>query len=876
MFEAWDPVLRRRVAIKLLHGDDPDLVRRFVREAQAQARVDHPNICKVFEVGEVEGRPFIAMQLVAGMPLSRAWSGLAVEQKALLVKQVAEALHAAHKLGLVHRDLKPANIMVERDEAGALHPFVVDFGLVRELGAESLTVDGAAIGTPAFMAPEQAAGHSSQVDRRSDVYSLGATLYAALGGQPPFGGTTAVDVLRKVLDEEPAPLDQVAPGVPPDLVTIVSKCMEKDQARRYESARALAEDLGRFLEGEPIHARPASVIYRLRTRARKNRLAVGLGGAAVMATLVLGALWLVERRQANRRAELAQSFGRRVERAESTLWKALSLEPHDINRDRQALRETVAAIEAELRALGRIAQGPGHASIGRCYLALLDAGKAREHLERAWELGFRSPEVSRDLGSAFVALYEQGLRDLGTVPDLAQRQARKAELDRVLRDPARRLLIQTVPGELVEEPYSLAVMAFLDGQHAEALAYARQAARATPWRYEAWLLAANVLLVRAQAAEGAGQLDQALLWLAEAESAFRRAGRVAPSDPRVWQGICEVWREDLDTRVWSVGKADPEHHARVVEACNGALLVDPTGVWALLALAEAHTSWAELLQRRGEDARPILEAVLKAADSVLQRAPNHPEALSKRGMARWQIGKSEFGRGLDPLATFQTGLADLRVAREALPASFRLCIDHGLLALDIGVIQLQRSLDPRAVLSEAIEAFSRAAELDATRAGPLINLGLSLGVVLDWEVESGTGNPAETAERALQVLDRAEGLNPTLHWTPRSRAHVFLALGRLAGKQGRDPRTHLDRCVEEARTAAARDRGDPTSFNYLAMAYLARARYELDHGLSPEESLRHARRAIRDGLGINPTFIELRREEQQARELERLWRATRR
>ena len=137
VFRAFDPRLRRHLALKVLKAEDPDLVARFLREAQGQARVEHPAICKVFEVGEVAGHPFIAMQLVDGVPLGDAAAGLSTEQKVLIVKQVAEAVHAAHRAGLIHRDLKPANVMVESAEDGQLRPFVVDFGLVRDLAGES-------------------------------------------------------------------------------------------------------------------------------------------------------------------------------------------------------------------------------------------------------------------------------------------------------------------------------------------------------------------------------------------------------------------------------------------------------------------------------------------------------------------------------------------------------------------------------------------------------------------------------------------------------------------------------------------------------------------------------------------------------------------
>src|SRR5262245_60820257 len=257
VYLASDPQLGRHVALKFLHYNDPVLVVRFLREARAQARVEHPNICQVHEVGEVEGRPYIAMQYVEGKSLSELRGKLPTEAAVRLVRDVARAVHTAHKTGLIHRDLKPANILVGKDDAGVLHPWVVDFGLAQDQGEEGLTRTGLISGTPAYVSPEQAQG--GHLDRRTDVYSLGVVLYALLTESPPFAGTTAAGTLVRVLQEEPEPPRKRKPAIPADLETIVLKCLEKTPERRYDSARALADDLDRWLEGEPIAARPAGL-----------------------------------------------------------------------------------------------------------------------------------------------------------------------------------------------------------------------------------------------------------------------------------------------------------------------------------------------------------------------------------------------------------------------------------------------------------------------------------------------------------------------------------------------------------------------------------------------------------------------------------------
>jgi tetratricopeptide (TPR) repeat protein/predicted Ser/Thr protein kinase len=290
VYKAYDPALKRWVALKYLRWDDPAMVERFMREARLQARVHHDLVCKVYEVGTQDGRPFIAMQYVEGKTLDEIASETPLMDKVRLVRDVAEAVHAAHEIGLVHRDLKPQNIMVERQANGGMKPYVMDFGLAREHEAGGLTETGIIVGTPAYMSPEQARGEVSTLDRRTDVYALGAVLYRLVGGRPPFEAGSDIAVALKVAHAEPAPLRSVVPDVPIDLETVVMKCLEKEPERRYASALDLASDLGRFLEGTSVVARPTGLAERVARKIRKNpttSAALALAALSLLSVAVL-------------------------------------------------------------------------------------------------------------------------------------------------------------------------------------------------------------------------------------------------------------------------------------------------------------------------------------------------------------------------------------------------------------------------------------------------------------------------------------------------------------------------------------------------------------------------------------------------------------
>jgi hypothetical protein len=247
------------VALKtVLAGASAEDLARFRSEAEAVARLQHPGIVQIFEVGEHDGRPFFALEYVHGGSLDQKLRGVPqpAYEAARLVETLARTIHAAHQRGIVHRDLKPANVLLAADGT----PKITDFGLAKQLDSEARrTQSGAILGTPSYMAPEQAEGRSREISPATDVYALGAILYELLTGRPPFRGPTLLDTLEQVRSLEPVPPCHLQPKVPRDLETICLQAVNKDPARRYVSAAALADDLHRFLTGEPIAGRRPSI-----------------------------------------------------------------------------------------------------------------------------------------------------------------------------------------------------------------------------------------------------------------------------------------------------------------------------------------------------------------------------------------------------------------------------------------------------------------------------------------------------------------------------------------------------------------------------------------------------------------------------------------
>ncbi len=355
VYRARQLKLNRVVAIKMLIGGGfagPDALRRFRAEAEAVARLRHPHIVTIYEVGEHDALPFFSMEYVAGHDLAMLTQGQPVPSltAARWVRAVAVGVEHAHQAGILHRDLKPSNIIIDPND----QPRVTDFGLSRQLGSDSsLTVSGQALGSPSYMPPEQARGDHAQTGPRSDLYSLGAVLYHLLTGRPPFMGDSIPAVLAQVESVEPIRPDRLNATIPKDLQTICLKCLEKSPDRRYGSAVELADELGRFLRNEPVLARPVSWLERAWRWSRRRPAIAGLlvtlllTGAGSTAAIV--SQW---RRAESERARAVSNSDRALRNEYAADMRAASeaIERGDVAEGRRLLsRHEPAASQEDLR-----------------------------------------------------------------------------------------------------------------------------------------------------------------------------------------------------------------------------------------------------------------------------------------------------------------------------------------------------------------------------------------------------------------------------------------------------------------------------------------------------------------------------------------------
>lgn len=606
VYKAYDPRLKRHVALKVLESAAPSDRQRFMREAQAQAGLRHECVCPVYEVGNEDGRHYIAMRLIDGWTLSKPRERMPREQIVRIMVQIAEAVHDAHKLGIIHRDIKPSNVMIELADDGMLRPYILDFGLTKETGTSSLTTTGVAMGTPHYMAPEQVLNDTPHLDRRTDVYGLGATLYEAIAGRPPFLGANSINLFWKVLNQDAPPIRKTDRTVPQDLDRVILKCLEKEQRHRYDSAHALAEDLKRFLDGEPVLARRPSRLYRLSKRMRKNRLLTATVAGAALVILGLLAFGVRMELQSRRRQAFAQELGKAHEQIESIMRSGVLMPTHDITREKGMIRDVVREVERRIGEVGSAGEAVGELALGRTHSILQEDEEAAEHLEAAWEGEYREPEVAYEIGVVLGRLYEREIERVVMTGGEGARDELIGEIDRKYREPALAMLRGIGDSKTVNAERARALRAILERRHSEALRAIDLSGIENPWTYEESALRGYAHRAHGVALALKGDRAGALSSFEESEKAYRQA--VATARSHVWAhadlGNVLAYKARLLAQTGSEARSAYE---AAVESEARAAEIDPEGAAYRLRLAEIFIEWAEY-ERAGAD--PDARAVL--------------------------------------------------------------------------------------------------------------------------------------------------------------------------------------------------------------------------------------------------------------------------
>jgi serine/threonine-protein kinase len=900
VYKARDRSLNRTVALKQLmgeeHGVSREQVERFLREARAAAKLRHPGIVAIHDVGVLEGRHYLTMDYVDGADLGR-WLAPRAADKArgsrrgmdrfrdevALLRDVARAVGYAHGRGIVHRDLKPGNILLDREE----RPHVADFGLAKEISGEeiagdgkrhTLTVSGQLLGTPAYMAPEQAEGSAGGISPATDVWALGIILYETLTGKRPFAGASLTNVIFAILEKDPHRPRKANKWIPLDVETITLKCLEKDPARRYRNGTELADDLDRWLRNEPIVARPPSLSYRVRKRILRHKAAAGLACALLLAIIAAGGLWwrgvrakrqaaeatrallrslrdnaelwveaALAHRAAGNREKAWEYWPRMEKRVDDLLRKApLLAEPHFYKgRMLRVIEREEDALKAQDEAL-RLDPDLGAALYERVVLLsgeyYREREKLRRDIKRKWAARIsisRAPPSRTRRGS---------LSPLLRLPELE----RQNPLLRKLRERIR-VDVERLEGLIKEGKAGEAGLLRVSEAQSECargiLALRRYKRR------EAKVHLMNARKLGGEMEEIYTALGQLALDLWKWDDAIRWFGAGHEKDRGYighLQGLVKACREK------AIGRRDRGKDARRdfrdgIRWCDRALELVPGHMLFLYRKANFLRQLGALTVSRGGDPEPLYEEAIKAFDLVIAKKPDNANAYNCRGAVYEHMGHARAAKGLDPTAFYGKAISDYNESLKRNPENGEAHINRGNTYLSVGAAEADRGKDPRGSYEKAITDYGEALKIIPESEYAYNNRGIAHRRKGDAEAARGI-DPRASYERAIADLVEAMKRDPGMIYPYINRGITYLHRGDAEAARGIDPMGSYDGAISDCDEALKRNPKYADAYHTRGVASFRKGVAEAGMGADPGPFYERALRDLDTTLELNPAY----------------------
>jgi serine/threonine-protein kinase len=697
--------------------------------------------------------------------------------------------------------------MVERKEDGTWWPYLLDFGLAREVDSNTQTVSDSVEGTPSYMAPEQARGETRALDRRTDVYGLGAALYTILCGQPPFTGNPT-EVLIDVVFNDPPPLRTFDPSVPADLETITLKCLEKDPGRRYQTAKGLADDLLRFLQGSRIVARPPSLAQRLAKFARRHKLLVASAATALVASLTLGGVALHARWQAAAQARLAQELGQDIKEAELFMRAAYSLPLHDIAREQVVVRKRMGRLLGKLSAANASSAAALRYAIGRGHLVLREYPQAQAALEQAWEGGYRTSEARLALGLALGERYRQELEQAQRVGDKAWIAARERELQALYLKPALSFLAGI--SDSVEAPgYVQGLLAFYRKEYEPALALVLRAESEAPWLAEPLKLEGDVYQVQGIKQLDSGHHKEARALLLRAAERHQAAVAISRSDSQLFDAEALDWIRIME-----------------IDADTGS------------SLAEAE------------------KGALQATEHAIAAAPRDPYGLQLRSWAYWRMGFTKLFRGQDVESDFKQSVELAQKAIALDPSDWQSSYYYALaIGIRANTLYAQEE-DASGINQRAIEALQNSIKINKNFAWAWNDLGTRYMDQFGFQASHGALDSSLFAS-ADQCFAQAAELDPAYPNPIGNRLAMRVLMVDFLLQHGRNIDEQISTAMKYAQQILSIRNDDYLTYTNIAALEMDRLESMSLSGSAPDNVIAQVAKTLERAQTLNPEDVRM-------------------
>jgi serine/threonine-protein kinase len=809
VYRAMDRELHRPVALKVqrqLIEPNEVLSQRFRREAQAAAGLSHPNVVMVHDAGEERGRLYLVMELVEGRPLSDILRNGPNDPRRMLqiLEKAARGVAAAHEKGIVHRDLKPSNILVTTSG----EPKVADFGLAHLVDSTAqLTKTGSSLGTPLYMSPEQVEGRAKDISPRTDVYSLGAILYELVTGRVPHQGETMMEIYGRIVRDEPALPRTLNPSAPEEIQTVALKALEKDPQRRYPTAKEFAEDVGRYLAGEPVLARPIGRTYRTYRALRKSPLARGIAIALAVVLLGAGAVGLAVREKAGRlEEEREKNLSLLRKQARMSLEAVLRLRRAG---DNESMKQFVPELEAAYRQA--LESAPEVAEVeylmGRMSRALMEEEKAIRYQENALQkdplyapaLYERAVLLANRYGAELVKAVADA-RKLPPGPATAQvsrsiplpspldvevaRQELVTIRETILRD------CTTLEGILSRKPEGgrpqgvgdahvltvKGILAFCRLEFVDARNLLQEAVRKDPTLEEAWLtLCLAVYRLANLRARESTNSEEILKLYADADDLYGKAIDRDKGFVPHWIGRADNWRH-RGFYLMGRGQDGRPELRKAEEDLNHALTLtqDHPEAWFLRISVRQMLGVHQM--DRNETPVKELEAAEEDLRVILAKWGDRPVAWSLQGQLHYQRARWRSRSGGDPMPEYDAAVKAFARATALDPQYMEAILDRGMTRLSQALSGSSRGVDPLPIFDAGVADYDAAIRLGRNTPRPWEGRGQTLYYRGSYQLGKNQ-DPVPDFSQAIQDFDEAVKLNPTLSrvWAMNGRTHARMA-----------------------------------------------------------------------------------------------------
>jgi serine/threonine-protein kinase len=643
------------------------------------------------------------------------------------------------------------------------------------------------------------------------------------------------------------PPRKINPLIPEDLEIIVMKCLEKQPSLRYNDAKELAEDLKRFLEGEPIKARPHSWNYKIIKKVKKYKIPINLFLFAVIAFLIVLLLWHRSLQISQKQLQISMDFNQSIRYIEELLRHAYTSPLHDIRAEQKEVLIEIEKIKNQMLSIGEPANGPGNYAIGKAYLLLKDYENSKKYLELSKKSKYETPELFYALGQLYGTIYSNKVEDAEKIQDQQIKKAVIKELEKQFKIPAINYLSKSKNIKIESPEYIEGQIAFYEEKYDQAIEKLKLAYNKISWLYEAKRLEADIFVILGQNQQNKANYEQALKYYKQAESAYKEAIEIGRSDNTNYEGMCNLWNIRFRMEALDKGGMVEPNFSNAIKECDKALVAYPESTHAYKLKAILYNNLAEYEQFHGINPLPNIENALKNINTAIQIKPKDNALYNTLTFIYIKKANIEYEKGIDPTNT-------LNLAIQAAQKSFGLYPNDYITHNNVGIIyllaaahDLDSEKDPSGNINKSIEHFENAIKLENNFAYAYNNMGRSYWLLSKYLIKKNQ-DPSNSILKSIELYDTALKIQPNFLMALNNKGVSFFQYAEYQIKQGISPDASLDNAFLAFQQAQKINPNSPDILRKIAHTYLLKSEYYSIHGKNPiplaQESIKLLTKAI--------------------------------